>query len=864
MWFTVERRIERFSMRVTAGLLSMLLAVGALSVPPVVAAAGTQPDAVISLHARPSVGQGLNMCRDWNPDLPCGDFTTTWPVGVGTWVYMVVAKGDSSAGISGLHCRISYRNPGNAQDGIGADVFGYVSCADRDFPGSQYYLEDPFPASDGVNTFIWDRSTNCQRHVVPPYGVQAVACAFYIYAYGPDVFRVMPEYNDHTVDLLVVDCVRPTITNLDPAEAAGAIGFGQAGFNPCTERLSDRPRPTITVASGSAGDNEVAVDFSEQMAHSAGYASRYSVYASAEPGSPLTVSRATVDGMRVTLEMAAALEPQTEYTVSVSSVDGWTGNVVVPNSSATFTTGPLDTTPPALVSATGSSGSNSVLVEFSEEVGEGGSTASNFRVYPVADPSVPNPVVSAAAEGPRVTLSLSSNLAWGTAYEVSVSGVHDRAGNVIAANSAAGFTAGTGDTTPPVLVSVFGTASSNLLRLNFSETVAATAVPADFTVYPEAEPAAAIPVAGLSFSGSQVTLTLDMNLAGLTRYVVAVSNVEDAFGNAILPNSMITFDTFAADSTPLTVTQVSGLAGTKGISVIFSEALGAGGAVAGNYTVYPAGNPAAPLDILSAMIAPDLAGNRVILFLARNLAYGLYTVVISNVEDRDGNTIEPGTTVTFEAGSAHGLPGGQSQSVVTLHAQAHVAKGDICGHLSPTLSCNEFVHTWPVGQGADVYLVVAWARADLGISGLSCGIGYDPVPGQGCDVLGYSSCADLEYTNAGSNGEWPASHGGNRLIWLRDTNCQRTERPACAVHAVAAGFYVYAYGPDKFAVIQNENLATGPEFAVTDCDGPVNSNMEFPSHAGRIGFGMAGYNPCTALDVPTVRTTWGRLKNQYH
>jgi len=216
---------------------------------------------------------------------------------------------------------------------------------------------------------------------------------------------------------------------------------------------------------------------------------------------------------------------------------------------------------------------------------------------------------------------------------------------------------------------------------------------------------------------------------------------------------------------------------------------------------------------------------------------------------------------------------GQEQAVVAVHAQAHDAKGLGCDVLNPDLPCGEFVTTWPVGEAADVFFVVARADSALGISGASLGVDYGNTPGAradgvGCDVLGYVSCADLEYTVGidlyDLSTEFPAAGGGARLIWIRQTNCQRHVVGTWGVQVPLCAFYVYAYSLDRFEVGMNIYLQTGPELQVVDCSVAL-SDLPFPSHAGYVDFGFGtGYNPCLALGpVPTERTSWGRLKSQY-
>jgi hypothetical protein len=174
--------------------------------------------------------------------------------------------------------------------------------------------------------------------------------------------------------------------------------------------------------------------------------------------------------------------------------------------------------------------------------------------------------------------------------------------------------------------------------------------------------------------------------------------------------------------------------------------------------------------------------------------------------------------------------------------------------------------TWPIESGADVYLVVARAYPGPGIAGVSCGISYNATSGAGVDVLGWTLCADLEFTNSGLNGEWPASGGGNRITWVSTTNCQRTVIDPDGVHAIAGVFYVYAYSEDYFSLDLNQNLQF-PEFAVADCSAQVTylsvSEPQPYGHAGCVGFGTLGWTPCYGGFIPTESMTWGKLKTKY-
>lgn len=207
----------------------------------------------------------------------------------------------------------------------------------------------------------------------------------------------------------------------------------------------------------------------------------------------------------------------------------------------------------------------------------------------------------------------------------------------------------------------------------------------------------------------------------------------------------------------------------------------------------------------------------------------------------------------------------QDQTSIAFHAQAHSTKTiTICGANNPNtqgLACADFVTQWPIGSGADVYLVVAHADYDAGIAGMSCGIAYN----SNVRVFGWELCADLDF----ANGAWPASGGGNRITWSPLTNCQRySPTPAIpfSVQAVAGAFYVYAYG-DGFMHITPNNGLVIPELKVADCDAVesyVNGLLHIWDATGFMGFGSyPGHGVCQSVTppVPVERVTWGHIKS---
>jgi hypothetical protein len=96
-------------------------------------------------------------------------------------------------------------------------------------------LNGDWPAADGGDRITWVSTTNCQRTVIDPDGVHAVACAFYVYAYSPDFFGVTRNW--HVVsggELVVADCsasMTPVYSGTKD-DCAGVV-FGGWGCNPC-------------------------------------------------------------------------------------------------------------------------------------------------------------------------------------------------------------------------------------------------------------------------------------------------------------------------------------------------------------------------------------------------------------------------------------------------------------------------------------------------------------------------------------------------------------------------------------------------------------------------------------------------------
>ena len=207
--------------------------------------AGTQDGAVITLHAKTHTSKSKTVCVDWAPTVPCSQYATTWPLGVNADVYLVVAKAQVEAGIAGMSCGISY----DGAAGSGADVFGWSLCGDLEFTNAGLLGE--WPEAGGGTRITWSLVDACQRTVIEPDGVHAIAGAFYIFAYGPDVLQVTPNNNlQSEPELAVADCTASTTYLPVDGSAAGSVGFGQPGCNPCAENCGPPPIATTPTTWG--------------------------------------------------------------------------------------------------------------------------------------------------------------------------------------------------------------------------------------------------------------------------------------------------------------------------------------------------------------------------------------------------------------------------------------------------------------------------------------------------------------------------------------------------------------------------------------------------------------------------------------
>jgi len=204
-----------------------------------------------------------------------------------------------------------------------------------------------------------------------------------------------------------------------------------------------------------------------------------------------------------------------------------------------------------------------------------------------------------------------------------------------------------------------------------------------------------------------------------------------------------------------------------------------------------------------------------------------------------------GSDLEFTVASPTPPPPPQGGPKIAVHVRSHTSKGvQTCmaaedGGAAPTnIPCSQFVTNAPTMGGRDIYLVAAGIEEE-GVTGLTCGVTYDGVLGRGVDVSNWTFCGDgLQFPSD----TWPAAGSGNRVTWL---TCQDRSVPPDGIHAIAGAFYVYAYGPDTFQIIENRTV-TIPELKYANCQG---EEIDIPvTLAGSIRFSSGGtqpgFNPC--------------------
>ena len=195
--------------------------------------------------------------------------------------------------------------------------------------------------------------------------------------------------------------------------------------------------------------------------------------------------------------------------------------------------------------------------------------------------------------------------------------------------------------------------------------------------------------------------------------------------------------------------------------------------------------------------------------------------------------------------------GDNSQSMLALHVATRTSK-NACTFKLPS-SCNDFTTSTASSGFYTIYLTIAGYDDTTGVSGAQFGVDYDANNGSGADVMGWSRCSDMEF----SEDTWPAAGTGNLITWDYLGNCQRNDGNPLMAGAFDVTLYsgdTFSITPrpvDGFAKVSGCNVV---EYDITDM---------IPSHLGKVAFGSTGYNPCLGPQTPVHPTTWGSIKTLY-
>lgn len=192
--------------------------------------------------------------------------------------------------------------------------------------------------------------------------------------------------------------------------------------------------------------------------------------------------------------------------------------------------------------------------------------------------------------------------------------------------------------------------------------------------------------------------------------------------------------------------------------------------------------------------------------------------------------------------------------------------GNPCLGEAGLVACPEALVHGRLNQPYHAYLLMVGADTTAGVSGVGFGIRY----GEGLEIDGWSSCVSgLEIPSQPAYTPWPMSCSGLIVTWLLPGDCQRTVLPgqeSFGIVAVIGALHVQAVSTARLELGLNPNGI----FQWTDCTGRT---RPLETCVGWAGFGNE-YGTCNwdsfchgnipyCAQVPTLPTTWGRMKSFY-
>ena len=327
------------------------------------------------------------------------------------------------------------------------------------------------------------------------------------------------------------------------------------------------------------------------------------------------------------------------------------------------TTFASDTTPPAVSGVNPVSGSTNmprnarVEIQFSEPVSD--QSLANVRL--LSNGNTPVAVTRTLSDTNRmVTLRPNGLLASNRNYTISVSGVRDVGGNMMAATFTSTFTTGSRtDLVPPTVIAVSPMSEDSGVGLNmvgrtvFSEPIDPLSVSTQTFALSNADGGSPLDATVVVAADRRsVTLTPAAPLLPYTRYIMYLSSFADVAGNVGGGNFVYFYTGAGVDQIPPTVTAISPPNGATGLPVNtriiakMSEAIDPSSVSNGSIQLTPAaaGTVTLSADRITLTFVPS--GNR-----APSTAY---LVLVSGLRDAASNTMAP-ASFSFTTG-ASGTP----------------------------------------------------------------------------------------------------------------------------------------------------------------------------------------------------------------
>lgn len=372
----------------------------------------------------------------------------------------------------------------------------------------------------------------------------------------------------------------------------------------------------------------------------------------------ITILDAILDvSLRVVHLTTTAHQNNTTYTLTVNNIKDRAPipNIIVSNSTISYTYYAEDTTPPAIYSAEIRS-ETEVNVIFTEQVEQ--TSAENIENYLINNGIIV--LTSKLDNNLQVVHLTTSPHSAGITYVIAVQNVKDRAypPNIIASNNTYTYTYMPEDTTPPKIILV-DIKDGTHVDVTFSEDIERESAENEGNY--NINNGISVIDAYLDNNYRIVHLITTSHQSGQT-YVLTVNNIKDRapVPNIIDKNSMAAYTYIIEDITPPTITNVIAIDATS-VEVTFSEIVDRlSSETIENYSINNG------IQILTAELYEDL--KTVYLSTTEHESDKSYILTVNNIKDRANppNTIESNSTFEYSY-----ISGTNSSSVIVSDINPH-------------------------------------------------------------------------------------------------------------------------------------------------------------------------------------------------